>query len=275
VRAPDRQEARPAPGRRPTARRINWAAGVTAFAALLSGTAAMVTAGAGIWRPPVPIPVPKISITWVAASPPPGPAAASGTATPSPTPVTTPLPTSYQADWAASMDGWTGVPQWKTIPGILVSDGTSHTTLAYASRGEGSVQPPRQPSAGSYGVEARIQIVDPTQGSCYVAIQLREQAEGQGGDRHGYVLGYSREAGAFVGRFFPGASYAQIKQTAFSPGADWHVYRAEVAQNQLTLKIDGSVALQATDNNYLDAGGVGLVNSNCQVQVSSFGVAAL
>ena len=40
-----------------------------------------------------------------------------------------------------------------------------------------------------------------------------------------------------------------------SPAGDWHEYRAEVRQNQLTLKIDGSAVLQAVDNNYLEAGG--------------------
>jgi hypothetical protein len=266
-------------GRRRRRRQINWAAGVTAFAALLSATAAMVTASAGVWRPPVPIPVAKVSITWVAASPQAaGPAATSAPSTPGHTPTPSPsIPasTAYRADWSSGMDGWVGVAQWKTIPGVLISDGSTHLPPGWASRGADSVQPPRQPSAPDYAVEARIEIVDPTLNGCYVDLQVRSDTEGQGQSRHGYTLGFAQGTGAFVGRFFPDLNTATVKQTSFSPGTDWHVYRAEVKQNQLTLKIDGSIVLEATDNNYLDAGRVGLGNSNCQVQVSSFDVAPL
>jgi len=195
--------------------------------------------------------------------------------TPVPTPVPSPTPSTYQANWASGMDGWAGVAQWKTIPGYLVSDGTSHVSLFSGSHGDDAVQPARQPSTVNYVVEARIQVVDPASDDCYVAIQLRSQTEGQGVFRHGYDLGWQRRGGAFMGRYYPSFQYAPIKQTSFSPASDWHVYRAEVEQNQLTLKIDGSVVLQATDNNYLDPGGVGLANSYCQVQVSSFSVAPL
>jgi hypothetical protein len=54
-----------ATGRRVRKRAINWAAAVTAMAALLSAIAAMVTAANGVWHPPVPIPVLKTSVVWV------------------------------------------------------------------------------------------------------------------------------------------------------------------------------------------------------------------
>jgi 3-keto-disaccharide hydrolase len=262
-------------------RGINWAAGTTALAALLSAVAAMTTAATGIWRPPVPIPVPRVSVTWVAASPAAAPASqqVGAVATPVRTaPAASPSQSTsgaYQADWSSGMNGWVGVAQWKSIPRMLVSDGTSHLSAGWAARGADSVQPPRQPLTANYAVEARVQIVDPTENGCYVDIQLRSQTEGQGQDRHGYALGYQHGTGAFVGRFFPFANFVSIKQTSFSPAGDWHDYRAEVEQNQLTLKIDGSTVLQATDNNYLDAGDVGLGNSDCQVQVSSFTVTPL
>jgi hypothetical protein len=158
---------------------------------------------------------------------------------------------------------------------MLISDGTSRSQPGSAGQGSDAVQPPAKPSKADYAVTARIQVVDPTQNGCYVDIQFRTQSEGQGQDRHGYVMGFSKDMGAFVGRFFPYSNLTSIKQTTFSPAGDWHEYRAEVVQNQLTLKIDGSTVLQATDNNYLDAGGVGLGNGNCQVQVSSFTVEPL
>ncbi len=173
------------------------------------------------------------------------------------------------------MNGWVGVAQWKTIPGMLISDGSSRQSAASAAQNSDSVKSSYQPSTASYAIDARIQIVDPAQYGCYVDIQLRTQAEGQGQNRHGYALGFAQGTGAFVGRFFPYGNFTIVKQTSFSPTNDWHNYRAEVVQNQLTLKIDGSTVLQATDNNYLDAGQVGLGNGNCQVQVSEFAVAPL
>jgi hypothetical protein len=262
-------------------RRISWGAGITALAALLSALAAMITAGTGVWRPPVPIPALNVKVTWVGPSP---PAAAQAQAQPtaSSTPVPTPMPTptkdtsaGFRADWSSGMDGWAGVAQWKTIPGLLVSDGTSHLSPAWASRGSDSVQPSQVPPGANYAVESRLQIVDPTSNGCYVDIQIRGATEGQGADRHGYALGFQQGTGAFVGRFFPQVNWTIVKQTSFSPGSDWHVYRAEVLQNQLTLKVDGSTVLQAVDNTFLDAGQVGLGNGNCQVQVSSFVVTPL
>lgn len=264
---------------KPKRRRMNWAAGFTAFAALLSGIAAMATAATGLWRPPVPIPVPKVSITWVAATP---PAAQVDAVAAAPTPRESPpkaAPSSYQADWSAGMNGWVGAAQWKTIPGKLVSDGSSRRFPGSAAEGADSVQPAYQPSTPGYAAEARIQIIDPGQSGCYVDVQLHTQAEGQGQSRHGYALGYTQQygqqTGAFVGRFFPYSNFTILKQTTFSPSSDWHVYRAEVEQNQLTLKIDGSTVLQTTDNTYLDAGQIGLGSGNCQVQVSSFTVTPL
>jgi hypothetical protein len=262
-------------------RRISWAAGITALAGLLSASAAMITAGTGVWRPPVPIPVLNVKVAWVAPSPPPV-AQAQPTASSTPTPVPAPMPTptkdtsaGFRADWSNGMDGWAGVAQWKTIPGLLISDGTSHLQTGWASRGADSVQPPQQLSGANYAVESRIQIVDPTSNGCYVDLQIRAEAEGRGADRHGYALGFQQGTGAFAGRFSPDLNWTTIKQTSFSPGSDWHTYRAEVQQNQLTLKIDGSIVLQAVDNTYLNPGQVGLGNGNCQVQVSSFVVAPL
>jgi hypothetical protein len=53
-------------------RSINWAA-VSAMAALLSAIAAMSTAGAGIWHPPVPIPGIQVKLNWVGPTPTAGP----------------------------------------------------------------------------------------------------------------------------------------------------------------------------------------------------------
>lgn len=268
-----------APARR---RRRSWAAGLGAFAALLSGIAAMTTAVAGIWRPPVPVPIPRVSITWPTPTPVPAasPAAAAvvSVATPTPPEPTPPAASAgagYSANWSAGIDGWVGSAEWKSIPGLLVSDGTAGSGPGSEAFGTGSVRAPFRPATGNYAVDARIQIVDPRQDGCYVAMVLRDEVDGQGPQAHGYVVGYVQGSGATAGTFRPGGSFAMIDHATFSPGTDWHVYHAELRANQLTVQIDGSTVLQATDNNYLAPGQVGLSNGRCQVQVSRFTVTLL
>lgn len=258
-------------------RRINWTAGVGALAALLSGIAAMTTAAVGVWRPPVPLPVPRVTITWTSsATPTPG-------ATPTPVSAQTPAQASppasggsaYSADWTSGMDGWVGAAEWKSVPGYLVSDGSADYGPGWESQGIGVVRAPFRPATGNYAVDARIQIVDPRKNGCFVAMVIRDQVDGQGPQTHGYLAGYVQSSGAMVGSFRTGANFSLIDQATFSPGGDWHDYHAELRANQLTLQIDGSTVLQATDNNYLSPGQVGLSNSRCQVQVSRFSVTPL
>jgi hypothetical protein len=91
-----------ASGKRRKRLAINWVA-VAAIGTLLSAFAAMVTAGAGIWRPPVPIPA--IRVTWA------GPKEAAGQPTPTvarttpSAPVTTSVPPVVAADYVGM---WTG-----------------------------------------------------------------------------------------------------------------------------------------------------------------------
>lgn len=61
----------------------------------------------------------------------------------------------------------------------------------------------------------------------------------------------------------------------YTPGLDWHMYRAEFKDNQITLKIDGSVVLQVMDNKFVSPRQVRLGNGYCQIDVSSFQVIAL
>jgi hypothetical protein len=55
--------------RRAKKRTINWVAGLSTLAALLSGSAGMIAAANGVWHPPVPIPVLKATIAWVGPGP--------------------------------------------------------------------------------------------------------------------------------------------------------------------------------------------------------------
>ena len=264
-----------APGEGRKRRSINWIGSASALAALLSAVAAMTTAATGIWHPPVPIPVIQAKVTWVgptsaAAQP---TAAQSAGATPRQAPSPTPSPSGYQADWTSGMGGWVGADEWKTVAAMLISDG--HSRDSYAAAGLNSVRPPFRPASPDYTVTARLKIVsDPQQYPCDVALLLRVAPDGQGQETHGYSLGYAQGTGAVIASYHPGTT-TTISHATFSPGNDWHEYAAAVKDNLLTLGIDGSTVLQASDNNYLDAGQVGLMSDACQVQVSSFTVTPL
>jgi hypothetical protein len=153
---------------------------------------------------------------------------------------------------------------------MLISDGRS--AAGVASQGNNAVRPPYRPARPDYAVIAKIKIVsDPLRYFCHAALQLRVAPDGQGQETHGYYLGYVQGTGAVITSFHPGVT-TTISHAIFSPGNDWHEYSAVVKDNLLSLKIDGSTVLESPDNNYLDAGQVGIMSDACQLQVASFTV---
>jgi hypothetical protein len=249
---------------------VNWVGAVTASAALMSGLAGMITAANGIWHPPVPIPVLQAKISWVGPS---GPSPAASAAQPAtlPTPSPSATPSIYQADWTNGMGGWVGGEEWKTVAGMLISDGRSFAGAA--SQGMNAARPPYRPARPDYAVTARIKIVsDPLVYNCHAALQLRVAPDGQGQETHGYYLGYVQGTGAVITSFHPSGLTTPVSHATFSPGNEWHEYSAVAKDNLLSLKIDGSTVLEAPDNKYLDAGQVGIMSDACQLQVGSFTV---
>src|SRR5205085_814465 len=57
--------------------------------------------------------------------------------------------------------------------------------------------------------------------------------------------------------------------------AGWHIYRLEVGGNTLTFRIDGSVMVETTNNQFASGGQVGLWSVNTQIDVRRFEVIAL
>lgn len=199
--------------------------------------------------------------------------------TPSPTPATQLTPTStllskpdvlYQADWSSGMNGWVGSSEWKVVHGVLVSDGTHAGLTAY---GDDAVTSPYQPSTANYAAEAKIQIVS-SPDHCYFALRGRVQPDGSEYD--GYFVGFDTNYGdALIAAFSARDTWSPIKSQTYTPDLNWHTYQAAFKGNQITLKIDGSVVLQVTDNKFINPGQVGLANGDCQINVSSFQVIAL
>lgn len=183
-------------------------------------------------------------------------------------------PVVCQADWSKGMDGWAGSSQWKVLNGKLLSDGmNTGPGINVAPSGSDSIISPCQPSTTNYAVEAKMQILD-SPSDCYLAIRGRVQPAGSG--YGGYFVGFDSYFGdATIIPFSPSEGFLPSKSRSYNPGLAEHLYRVEFRDNQITLKIDNNVVLQAIDNRFLATGQVGLENGGCQISVSSFQVLTL
>lgn len=178
--------------------------------------------------------------------------------TASPTP--TPTDSALTADWSGGLAGWTGGPEWKAVSSMLVSDGTGN--------GNDTILAPVQPAGVNYAIEAQIRLQQRpvALGTCYLGLVGRATD-----DHNGYYVGLHNNSGNFalvISRQSPG--FPEVKSQNDDPGLDFHLYRVEFSGNQILVKIDGNLVMQASDNQYLDPGKVGLFSYGCPVEVSSF-----
>lgn len=255
-------------GKRRKRRTFNWVA-VSSIATLLSAITGMVTAGAGIWRPPVPIPAIKVVIVGPTAAPTDGPTrvSASPVSTAAVTPAASVLP--YQADWSNGMGGWTGSNDWAVVNGMLVNDGTHDGTSMTITA------PDLFAGITDYTVEADIQVVKAAIYMPSFGFVTRATT-----DNTGYGVGFHYENGpgynfdsAVIWQAQSGAA-GTIRKQLFSPSTVWHHYLARLKGNTISEEIDGSVVLNATDNTYLRGGRIGLWSDRAQVNVKNFKVTA-
>ncbi len=180
----------------------------------------------------------------------------------------------YTADWSNGLNGWTGSSEWSTANGELISNGHwPGSSSAPATTGDDSVLSPYQPSTADYALEARIRILSAPD-KCWLALRGRVQRDGSG--YNGYFVGFDAYMGdGIIAYFTPSIGFFPLQSKSYSPGSDWHTYRAEFQGNQITLKIDGNSVLQVTNNANPSPGQIGLENGDCQIEVSSFKVIAL
>jgi hypothetical protein len=85
-------------------------------------------------RPKVPLtPIPTSAPTPIPTlKPTPSPTRVTPTQEPTPTPKVGDDVPVYQADWSNGMNGWAGTPDWKHVPGMVLSDGSViRSCLAY------------------------------------------------------------------------------------------------------------------------------------------------
>jgi hypothetical protein len=184
--------------------------------------------------------------------------------TPGVTPSVAPTSEGYTASWSAGLNGWTGGPEWKAVSGLLVSDGTGN--------GDDTILAPLQPQNADYAIEAQIRLLRKpvALATCYFGIV------GRGKDHAGYYAGSTNNSGRYALIVAQQASgFPQLVSQDDDPGIDSHLYRVEFNGNHIAIKIDGNPVLQTSDNQYLDAGKVGLYSYGCPIEVSSFRVTSL
>jgi hypothetical protein len=195
-----------------------------------------------------------------------------------PTPTFTPSPTStpepkvgdvlYEADWSIDANGWAGTNNWKYVSSMLVNDG-GHTF------GSGVIAPYTPGNITDYAVEAEVQYVGLGQADCapFFGIFGRARNFPDVGYRVGYLMANcfgSDEVGIYKNN-----ERSAIAQQYFNRDKDWHVYRAEFQGNAIRLMRDGGLLIEATDNQFLEGGQVGLWCAGAQINVRSFKVIKL
>jgi hypothetical protein len=149
------------------------------------------------------------------------------------------------------------------VSGLLVSDGTGN--------GNDTILAPLQPQGANYSIEAQIRLVRKpvALATCYFGVVGRVKDSG------GYYAGPHNDGRYVLVVAQQSVGFPRVAAQDDDPGIDSHVYRVEYSGNQIAVKIDGSPVLQTSDNQYLDAGKVGLFNYGCPVEVSSYKVASL
>lgn len=190
------------------------------------------------------------------------------TVTPTPEPTATPEPQAGDVLYETGEEGFQGWPvsqDWKTVDSVLVNDGTIFDYDRW-------IKAPFAPSnVNNYAVEAEIQLVNAEGTGFGIVARAAENA----GYRIGVRVGCCPRAAVIAdsGNRF---NYGQdIASTEFQPGNEWHTYRVEVQGNTVRLLIDGNVMTEATVNQFLTGGEVGLFSISSQINVRSFRVIAL
>ncbi len=223
---------------------------------------------------------------------------------PTEAPVSSPTPPllPYEADWSSGMNGWVGSEDWKTVEGMLISNGGRRSQ-------EISITAPISLEAiRDYVVEVDIQLIKYADEGSTSALNSFGLVVRAGEGNQGYGVGHcvSVEGLTFVpqqcapdkpevgaanaspGDLAPPPVYVALIQTAddenreviavapFRPRGEWHHYRIEVKGNSIGLLIDDAgVVLSAVDNRYLEGDRVGLWSNGCQINVRNFKVTAV
>lgn len=171
---------------------------------------------------------------------------------PNPPSVTT---ASCGSTWSNGFDGWIGSGDWSWSNGSLLDDGTN---------GSGSALSPCRPSSPNYTVQIALQVNRSNCCDATFGIHIRTDENGSGG----YGIGFSYNDGSI--EIWNGST--SLASAHFDPGTKSHTYRVTIDGNAIKVSVDGNVVLQATDNQYLNAGRIGLWSDNTSLSARGFQV---
>ena len=158
-------------------------------------------------------------------------------------------------DWSSGLNGWAAAGQWKTIAGMLVTDGTDHSI---------AVAPVSLGQQRNYAVECEVQFVDP--GGDTAVYLVTRMINGVG-----YWGGHNAQDGVNA----IGYADSRIAGAYFTIDGEWHKYRLEVYDNTMKLFFEDAEVVRAMDNRAIEAGTVGIYCGGGQVNVRAFRVIAL
>ena len=171
-----------------------------------------------------------------------------------------------QSSSTGSWRGWSLKSGWKQLNNMLLNDGTNG---GYNGRPTLVAPASCQPKTMDYAVEARIQVVN--LGDNYSGFGINVRGVRSSPTETGYSIYIDATSGAEIAV----VQGDVLKSAPFTPGTNFHVYRAEVKGNTITFLIDGTAVASVVDNRFISAGEVGLWCANAQIEMSSFKIVAL
>jgi TolB-like protein len=158
-------------------------------------------------------------------------------------------------------EDWSLTQDWKHLNGKLINDGTRHDRLPIFA--------PYKPDYQDYVVEAEIRAI---RGGVSFGVVVRAN---DGDNEEGYLVGVTPKAAVIC--YATGECIAvkiAVKQR-FNHGNDWHIYKAEVKENTITLSIDNNIMTSVIDNKFTSSGQAGLWSREFQVEVRKFKITKL
>jgi len=189
-----------------------------------------------------------------------------------PTPTLSPPLTSgtilCQADWSSGMNGWTGTPDWKTLNGMLLNDGTN----------SGAQDPPTLlapcdlNSVPNYKVEVKIQMQSQSSGHLYGYPGFGFYVRYRPDSNSGYMVGDSGDPLSTLSIAPASDMGSFIENIDFVPGTAIRTYTIIVKDNHIEVFIDGGFVTDVTDNKSLAGGSVGFWDKGVELTISSFKV---
>jgi hypothetical protein len=182
----------------------------------------------------------------------------------------------YQTAWKGGVSGWArGGGRWTVRSGILSYSGDDVSALVV----------PYRLNRRNYSVEASIRLVTwkdtgISESHGFGILVRAKPGVDPSGDTAGLMAG--------IGRGFLGCDgvYSQsvvatadtdltslrTQNKAFLPKHTWHLYRADVRGDTITLSIDGRVVNTVTTKQFAASVGIGLFSLSTQLDVKDFRV---